>query len=255
MSGWTDTHCHLNDERAFPDPADTVREANDHGVDRLVVVGVDTASSRRAVELAESFSHVWAVVGWHPNSSAGINDDELAATRELARHPKTVAVGEVGLDFHWDHATLDQQTRALHAQLDLAAELDLPVVFHCREAYPELLAVLEDRPVRPYLLHCFAGDQDDARRALALGCLFGVDGPVTYKKADELRETVRTIGLDHLVVETDAPWLTPHPHRGKPNRPAWASLVGEGLAVTLGLDVDVVRRQTNANADRFFGLG
>lgn len=254
MSGWTDTHCHLNDVEAFPDPADAVREAKEQGVDRLVVVGVDTDSSQRAVDLAEAFDNVWAVVGWHPNMTAQFAPAHLEEIRRMAAHPKAVAIGEIGLDFHWSYATLDQQLAALHAQLDLAEELDKPVVFHCREAYPQLLDILEQRPVRPYLLHCFAGDIQDARRALVLGCLFGVDGPVTYKKADALRETLHAIGLQHLVVETDAPWMAPHPYRGKRNKPAWAALVGEGLAQALGEDRDDVKQATNSNADRFFRL-
>ncbi len=254
MSGWTDTHCHLNDEDAFPDPEAAVREARDSGVDRLVVVGVDTESSQKAVVLSERFENIWAVVGWHPNMAANFSLAELSRIEELAQHPKVVAIGEIGLDFHWTYATLEQQRLALEAQLDLAEKLNRPVVFHCREAYPELLTVLESRPARPYLLHCFAGSGDDAVRAMTLGCYFGVDGPVTYKKADDLRSVIRQIGIERLVVETDAPWLSPHPHRGKPNQPAWVGIVGEGLADTLGLSTETVKSITNQNADSFFRL-
>ncbi|MBS1707973.1 MAG: TatD family hydrolase [Armatimonadetes bacterium] len=254
MTGWTDTHCHLNDTEAFADPAEAVREANENGVDRLIVVGVDGESSRLALEISEQFDNVWAVVGWHPNSAASFSTDGLKEISAAAGHPKAVAIGEIGLDFHWSYATLEQQKSALFAQLDLAAELGKPVVFHCREAYPELLDILEARPSHPYLMHCFAGGPEDADRALALGCLFGVDGPVTYKKADDLRATLRHIGLQHLVLETDAPWMAPHPHRGKRNKPAWTALVGQGLAVALEIDPEEIKRVTNANASRFFGI-
>lgn len=254
MRGWTDTHCHLNDEDAFPDPEAAVSEARDHGVDRLVVVGVDTESSQKAVVLSERFENIWAVVGWHPNMAAHFSSAELSRIEELAQHPKVVAIGEIGLDFHWTYATLEQQRLALEAQLDLAEKLNKPVVFHCREAYPELLTVLESRPARPYLLHCFAGSSEDAVRAMTLGCYIGVDGPVTYKKADDLRAVIQQIGIGRLVVETDAPWLSPHPHRGKPNRPAWVGIVGEGLADTLGLSTETVKSMTNQNADSFFRL-
>lgn len=252
--GLFDTHCHLNDAEAFPEPGAAIKEAKAAGVDRLVVVGIDTEWSERAVEIAAEYEGIYAVVGWHPTSTARFRPAELDRIRELAAHPKVVAIGEIGLDYHWAYSTREQQFTALHAQLDLARELEMPMVFHCREAYPDLLDVLETRGPGPYLLHCFAGDVEDARRALALGCLFGVDGPVTYKKADPLRSVLREIGLQHLVIETDSPWMAPAPHRGKPNRPAWVRFVNDGLAAALGVTPEEVEAATSANAERFFRL-
>ena len=249
-----DTHCHLNDLKAFPDPALAIQEAWDAGVEKLVVVGIDTEWSRIAVELADKHDEVYAVVGWHPTSAAKYTQDELKAVEELAGHEKCVAIGEIGFDFHWDYSSLEQQTVCLHDQLDLAATLGKPVVFHCREAYPALLDVLEARPVIPYLLHCFAGDAEDARRAIALGSIFGVDGPVTYKKADDLRANLMEIGLDRLVLETDAPWLSPVPYRGKPNHPKYLGHVRDGLAEVFGVSPDAVTCATTATACRFFGI-
>jgi TatD DNase family protein len=249
-----DTHCHLNDPSAFPSPSTTIAEANGAGVKRLIVIGIDTESSRRALQLAETHEGVYATVGWHPNYCAAFTTANLAEIRELATHPKCVGIGEIGLDYHWDFTPRHKQFEALEAQLDLADELGKPVVFHSREAYPDLLTVLERRPLRPYLLHCFAGDRSDAERALALGCLFGVDGPVTYPKAQDLREVIKFVGLDRLVIETDAPYLSPHPHRGKPNTPAWVELVAQGLATALGVTVEQVASATTANATRFFGI-
>ncbi len=248
-----DTHCHLNDRQAFPDPAPAVDEALAAGVVRLVVVGVDTDSSRYAVELAERFEEVYAVVGWHPTSTATFSPAELPALREMLAHPKVVALGEIGLDYHWDYATPEQQAVALRAQLDLAAELEEPVVFHCREAYPDLLDVLEREPGPRRLFHCFAGDATDASRAVALGAWFGVDGPVTYRKADALREVLAGLPRDRVVVETDAPWMAPHPFRGKPNRPAWVTYVNEGLASVWGVTPEVCAGLTTAAAQAFFG--
>jgi len=165
-----------------------------------------------------------------------------------------VAIGEIGLDYYLNHAPHDIQRQALLDQLALARELSLPVVFHCRNAYPDLLTLLEELPPHPYLIHCFAGDRKDARRAVKLGSLFGVDGPITYKNGEPLRETIRHIGLERLVLETDSPYLSPVPHRGKPNCPAYIPLIANGIAEALGVTIEQVAEVTTATADRFFGL-
>lgn len=248
-----DTHCHLNDRRAFPDPSGAVAEAVAAGVERLIVVGIDTESSRYAVELTERFAEVFAVVGWHPIHAGDYQPAELAAVREMLGHPKVVALGEIGLDFYRDHATPEAQYRCLTDQLDLAAETGAPVVFHCRDAYPQLLDVLEKRPPDACLFHCFAGDADDARRATALGAYFGVDGPVTYKSNDAYRSLLATLPRDRIVVETDSPWMTPVPFRGQPNRPVWVTHVNTGLARALSLSDADCAALTSANAHAFFG--
>lgn len=255
MTRLVDTHCHLNLADLFPDPVPAIEEARREGVDRLILVGCDLHTSLAAVALAERHDGLYAVVGWHPNYAATFCASGLAQIEAFLNHPKVVALGEIGLDDHWDFATKSEQRAALHAQLDLATRRRKPVVFHCREAYPELLDLLEERKdLPPCLLHCFVGDAEDAARATALGAWFGVDGPITYKKADDLRAIVRALPPERLVVETDSPYLTPHPHRGKPNRPALVRLVNAGLAATLGLDSEACAALTTANAVRFFGL-
>jgi TatD DNase family protein len=250
-----DTHCHLNDLEAFPDAAEAVQEAKDAGVDRLIIVGVDTDSSRIALEIANRFDGVFAVVGWHPTSAAKYNANELKAVEEMAADPKSVAIGEIGYDFHWDFSTPEQQKVCLIEQLDLAKSLDMPIVFHCREAYPELLDLLETRPIQPYLFHCFAGDETDAHRCMKLDAFFGVDGPITYKKNDSLRELVRILPKDRILIETDAPWMTPVPYRGKRNKPAWLPFINETLAGSLGMTPAECAKLTSVNADAFFRLG
>lgn len=245
-----DTHCHLNDFDAFPDAAQAVSEARDAGVTEIIVVGIDEDWSRRAVALADQFESVWAVVGHHPNSAASFTRDSLALYRELWKHPKVVAIGEIGLDFHWSYATRQQQVTALNQQLDLAGELSAPVVFHCREAYDELLHLLEVRTPLPYLMHCWGGTLEQAERALKLGCFFGVDGPVTYKKNDTLRSVLKAIPRERILVETDAPWLPPEPHRGKRNHPKYLPHIVEKLNEVVGQPMD---EQLNANARLFFG--
>lgn len=247
-----DTHCHLNDRQAFPLPAAAINEAISAGVARLVVVGIDTESSRYAVELAEQFEQVYAVVGWHPNHANQFTESELKPIREMLAHPKVVALGEIGLDYYRDHASRDEQFSCLLAQLDLADELDVPVVFHCRDAYDDLLDVIEKRVQHKWLFHCFAGEPVHASRASKLGSWFGVDGPVTYKSADSLRETIRTLPLDKLLIETDAPWMAPVPYRGQRNKPAWVALINEGLAATWQKSPEEMAQVTTANALAFY---
>ena len=250
-----DTHCHLNLIEHYPDPRAEVEYALSCGVGQLIVVGVDVSSSQTAIDLAETFAEVFAVAGIHPNYTATYQPDQLSILREMLRHPRVVALGEIGLDYHWDYASRDQQYDALKAQLDLAEDCRMPVVFHCREAYGDLLDILEARSRgQSWLLHCFAGDQTDARRAIDLGCYFGVDGPLTYKNAQSLRDLVLTLPRDRIVIETDAPYLTPVPHRGKPNRPGYVAYVNSMLASLWGLPPEEAAGITTANAERFFGL-
>lgn len=249
-----DTHCHLNLADAFPDPAQALDEAREAGVGGFVVVGIDAESSTRSVALAEQHDDVWAVVGIHPNSCAGYERAWLDPIRDLAIHPRAVAIGEIGLDYHWDFASPVEQMRSLHDQLDLAAELGLPVVFHCRDAYEDLLVILQARPVRPYLMHCYSGDLDQAHAFAALGAIFGVDGPISYKSASSLREIVRSIGPHRFVLETDSPYLPPEPFRGKPNSPAKLPWIARALAATLSMDEAEIAKITTETAVRFFRL-
>jgi len=247
-----DTHCHLNSEEDFPDPASAIAEARGAGVNRLILIGVDPANGRRAIEIAETHEGVYAVVGHHPNYTQNYSKTSIDELRVMLGHPKCLALGEIGLDFHWDYATREQQERALYDQLDLADELGMPVVFHCREAYPELLGILESRPVRPYLFHCFSGNREDAERAVALGCYFGIDGPITYKESDQLRELAKWLPLDKLVLETDSPYMSPVPFRGKPNKPAYLPFINAALAAAIGISEEECGTQTTKNAQAFF---
>jgi TatD DNase family protein len=250
---WIDTHCHLNLPEHFPDPAAAVASAVEAGVTRMVVIGIDRASSELAVSLASRFDEVYATVGFHPTETAGFEPSWLGAIRNLAAGPKVVAIGEIGLDFYWDRSSPADQEVALMAQLDLAEDLGLPVVYHCREAYDALLSILERRPVLVRQdFHCFAGDSAQAPRASALGAWFGVDGPVTYKNADSLRSVVRGLPRERVMVETDAPFLTPHPFRGKPNAPAMIPLIGARLAEVWGSSVEEVAASTTRAACEFF---
>lgn len=251
---WMDTHCHLNFREDFPNPEDTLAKAQENGVIAFVVVGCDTETSRIAVELADSFEKVYASVGWHPNYSAHYKKSELKKIEELSRHPKTIAIGEIGFDYYRTYATHEQQRTCLLDHLHLALEKDLPVVFHCREAYDDLLTEIEKLEAQPCakVLHCYSGNLEQAKRAPTLDCNFGVDGPITYKNAETLRRIVSQIPLERILLETDSPYLAPHPYRGKKNEPAMLPLIGTALAETLHLEIMKVAEITTANANRVF---
>lgn len=247
-----DTHCHLNDRSAFPDPGQVLERAAAAGVHTFVVVGIDEPSSARALELAERFENVFATVGWHPSEADGFGQDQLHAARRLAANPKVVAIGEVGLDYHWEPFSKERQLACLEPQLDLAAELGLPCVLHCRKAYADLLELFERRPPQPAVFHCFSGDADDARRVQDLDCYIGVDGPITYPKAQALREIVTACPRDRVVIETDSPYLSPAPMRGARNSPENLRFVNSMLARLWGLEETETAELTARNARTLF---
>lgn len=257
-----DTHCHLNFD-AFDDDLDAViARANTAGVTRMINPGVDEASSRAALELAAQHAGVYAAVGIHPNDTAHFSEDELSWVESLARLPKVVAIGEIGLDYHWDDSPKPMQFRAFEAQLALAARLELPVIIHNREASEDVIAILEmwarDLPPalreRAGVLHSYSALGAVAERALAAGFYLGFTGPITFKNADELRRVAAGVPLDRILVETDAPFLTPTPHRGKRNEPAYIPLIVERLAALKTISKDEMAAATTANAERLFRL-
>ncbi|MCH7904274.1 MAG: TatD family hydrolase [Armatimonadetes bacterium] len=247
-----DTHCHLNDSEAFPDPGAAIDRARSAGVEKLIVIGIDMPSSERAVDIAHQFDDVYATVGWHPSYAANFDPSTLAQIETWLTDPKVVALGEVGLDYHWDHATREQQHECLIAQLDLAERISCGVVFHCRDAYDDLLDLLESRGDGRYLLHCFLGGKRHAERVISLGGYIGVDGPITYKKNDQLRTLIASLPSDRILIETDSPYLTPEPHRGHPNEPAYVAHVNDELAKALGVSPESCADLTTSNAERFF---
>ena len=263
MSGMrlVDSHCHLYLPEVETDLPGVMARAAEAGIEAVVVPGIDLASSREAVELAEHWPGVYAAVGVHPHHAASWSATVRAELRALAQSPRAIAVGETGLDFYRNLAPHAVQMESFRGQLDLAAECALPVIVHNRSASPEVYAELEAWMARtgrrngrpPGVLHAFSGDPQSAQRAMALGFLLGVAGPVTYPKADDLRATLASVPCEHLVIETDAPYLTPAPHRGRRNEPAYVALVACGLATALGLDAVELASRTSGNAARLFG--
>lgn len=229
-----DSHCHLNFDAFDKDRAEVIRRAEEAGVRAFINPATTLADSRQIVAMAEQIPNLYAAVGFHPNDAAAFDEAALEPLRDLAARPKVVAIGEIGLDYHWDEAPRPVQKRVFERQLALAREVDLPVIIHQRESAADVMAILRawaaggDHP--GLVLHSFSGDLAMAEEGIELGFYIGISGPVTFKNAPELRRIVAALPPDRLLVETDAPFLSPHPFRGKRNEPARVRLVMERVA-------------------------
>ena len=251
-----DSHAHLEMEE-FDDDRDAVLgRAAAAGLMAIVTVGTTIPDCEKAVELARLYPSVYAAVGIHPHEVKGIDAGTYDALRVLAQQEKVVAIGEIGLDFFYDLSPREVQLRRFAEQLDLALELDLPVIIHDREAHAETLRILQQRKGRLRgVLHCFSGDAAMARECLALGFYLSVAGPVTYRKSEQLRAVAREIPAERLLIETDAPYLAPQPYRGKRNEPAYVVETARCVAEIRGISLGELERVTEENARRLFGLG
>ena len=248
---WTDTHCHLQYEGVPPDALERAAAA---GVERVVCIGTDADQSRRAIALAADSSHpkrVWATVGVHPHDAS----QGLDAILPLVDAPGVVAIGECGLDYHYDHSPRDVQRAAFAAQIALARIHNLALVIHTREAWDHTFELLytETMPER-VVFHCFTGGPEEARLAIRMGAYLSFSGIITFKNAEAVRQAVQVCPPDRLLVETDAPFLAPVPHRGQPNEPALVPVVGAAVAAIRGVPEEEIAALTSANATTVFNL-
>ena len=250
-----DSHCHLTDGRFDDDRAAVVARARRAGVTRLVTIASGLDDARAAAELAAAHDGVWSTAGVHPHGVAEAGDGDLAAVRELATsRPEVVAIGETGLDFFYDHSPRDLQRTWFEAQLELAHDLDLPLVIHTREAEDDTIDLIRNAPSSTRMvLHCFTGSTRLLEAGLEVGCYVSFSGIVSFAKFDG-HEAVRAVPSDRLLAETDSPYLAPVPHRGKRNEPAFVVGVIEALAAVRGESVEAVAESTTANANRFYAL-
>ncbi len=256
-----DTHCHLTLTAFREDLGEVLARAREAGVERVVVLGIDVPTSRSAVALAEAEAGVFAAVGVHPHDASTFSPSVEAELRTLAGSERVVGIGEIGLDYYRDRSPRPAQRAAFQAQLALAAELGLPVVVHNRESTDDVMAdLLEHARRRPAgmaervgVLHAFSADASTGRRAAEAGYFLGVAGPLTYPGAEDRRQITAGLPLERLVLETDSPFLTPHPHRRSRNEPARVHEVAVRLAALFEVSLEEVARQTTANAGRLFG--
>lgn len=247
-----DTHCHLNDPRFEDDAPAAAKRALDAGVVGFLIAGYDLASSGRALQLAE-LPGAWAAGGIHPHDASCINQTprwEDALADALKSSSRVAALGEIGLDFHYMHSPKHVQEEAFRRQIRLAHDIGLPVTVHTRAAEDRTIEILDEEslPAAGAVLHAFTGTPEQASRAVAMGCFIGCTGMVTFRKVDALREMLRVVPLDRLLLETDCPYLAPHPLRGKRNEPAFLTYVRDAVAQLFGCSPEEVARQTTKNA-------
>ena len=250
-----DTHAHYDADRFDSDRDAVLATLPGDGVGLVMDPGCDLSSSRAAVALAERYDHVYAAVGIHPEECAGFQDGDMEELRRLLRHPKTAAIGEIGLDYYWEeNPPRDFQQMVFRKQLALAAELDVPVIVHDREAHGDSLAIIQEFPTVTGVFHCFSGSPEMAAELLKRGWYLGFDGPVTYKNAKRAPEVAAITPLERMVVETDAPYMAPVPMRGKRNDSRYLPYIIEKLAEWKGITPEEMTCITWENGRRLFRL-
>jgi len=251
-----DTHAHLNDTQFNEDLQEVINRAQNEGVTNMVVVGFDRPTIQRAMELAETYEFIYACVGWHPVDAIDMTDEDLVWIEELASHPKVVAIGEMGLDYHWDKSPKEIQKEVFRKQIRLAKKVKLPIVIHNREATADIVEILKEEGAEEVggIMHCFSGSPEVAQECVKMNFYISLGGPVTFKNAKKPKEVAAEIPLEKLLIETDCPYLAPHPYRGKRNEPSYVKLVAEEIAEIKGLTFAEVAVATTRNAKKLFAI-
>jgi len=248
-----DSHSHLNN---FEDLPEVVERARENKVERIIGVGGDLETSKRSVQIAQEYASVFASVGVHPHDASGLRDGVLDEIKKLAENRRVVAVGETGLDFYYMNSPREVQIEAFRKHIALAKELNLPVVVHVRDAHKETLQILMEEKAKEVggVIHCFTGDYEAAKKYLDEGFYISFSGIITFNNAEGIREAVKNIPFERMLIETDSPYLTPYPFRGKRNEPAYVRFVAEKIAGIRGVSVEKVAEETTNNAKRLFML-
>lgn len=255
MSTLIDTHCHIYYKEFQSDWEQMLSRAADAGVNGMIVVGADPESSQQSVAIASQNQNIYCTIGIHPHDAADVAEETIQSLQQLVLDtPKCVAIGEIGLDFYRNISPRDAQEQVFRRFLQMAVDLDKPVVIHDRDAHAETLAMIKEVGVTRGVMHCFSGDLTFARQCLDQGLYLSIPGTVTYPSNEQLREVVRAMPLERLLLETDCPYLSPVPHRGKRNEPAYTRITAQKVAELRGLTIDDIGRITTMNAGRLFGI-
>ncbi|MFJ7978589.1 TatD family hydrolase [Peribacillus sp. JNUCC 23] len=251
-----DTHVHLNDKQFEEDLEEVIQRTKEAGVSNVVVVGFDRPTITRAMELVDGYDFIYAAVGWHPVDAIDMTDEDLNWIEELAAHPKVVAIGEMGLDYHWDKSPKEIQKDVFRKQIKLAKKVKLPIIIHNREATADIIEILKEENAHEVggIMHCFSGSAEIAKECVEMNFYISLGGPVTFKNAKKPKEVAAEIPLDRLLIETDCPYLAPHPFRGKRNEPAYVKLVAEQIAEIKEITYEEVAEATTRNAKKLFGI-
>ncbi|MCM3398021.1 MULTISPECIES: TatD family hydrolase [Oceanobacillus] len=251
-----DTHVHLNARQFAEDLPETISRALDAGVTRMVVVGFDRETIPLAIKIAEQNENIYAAVGWHPVDAIDMTEGDLAWIEELSAHPKVVAIGEMGLDYHWDKSPKDVQKEVFRKQIHLAKKVKMPIIIHNREATEDIIEILQEEDAKEVggIMHCYNDSIDYVQACLDMNFYISLGGPVTFKNAPLPKEVAKQVPLDRLLIETDAPYLAPHPNRGKRNEPAYVKLVAEKIAELRGMSIEEIGEATTRNACNLFDV-
>ncbi|MDF2644500.1 MAG: hydrolase, TatD family protein [Paenibacillus sp.] len=252
----TDSHTHLNAEQFNEDQDEVIERALNAGVTRIVNVGFNRETIPSSIALAERYDFIYSTVGWHPVDAIDMMPGDLEWIEELCKHEKVVAIGEIGLDYYWDKSPKDVQQRVFREQIRLARKLGMPIVIHNRDAHQDILHILKEEKAEEVggIMHCFSGSWETAKQCLDMNFHISFGGPVTFKNAKQPKEVLAQVPLDRLLIETDAPYLTPHPFRGKRNETGYVRLVAETAAEIRGLTLEEIAEITTNNAIRLLGL-
>lgn len=251
-----DTHAHLDAEQFQEDQEEVIRRARENGVKRIVNVGFNRETIPTTLKLANQYDFIYAAVGWHPQDAKDMREEDLGWLRELCRHEKVVAIGEIGLDYYWDTSPKDVQQMVFRRQIRLAKELKLPIIIHDREAHQDILDILREEKAEEIggVMHCFSGSLEMAQQCIDMNFYISFGGPVTFKNAKKPKEIVKQIPLDRLLIETDCPYLTPEPYRGKRNETGYVRYVAQVIAELRGMDPIELAEITYQNAIKLFHL-
>lgn len=251
-----DTHAHLNAEQYNEDLEEVISRALSEGVTNIVVVGFDRPTIQKAIELVDRYDFMYASVGWHPVDAIDMTDEDLVWIEELTKHPKVVALGEMGLDYYWDKSPKDVQQEIFRKQIRLAKKVKLPIIIHNRDATADIVGILKEEGADEVggIMHCFSGSPEIAKECVNMNFYISLGGPVTFKNAKKPKEVAAEIPLNKLLIETDCPYLTPHPYRGKRNEPGYVKLVAEQIAEIKGLTYEEVAHATMQNAKKCFAI-
>jgi len=252
---FVETHTHL--DLIKRNAQEVVKDAAEKKVTKIVTIGIDLESSEIALEFASRFEGVYAAIGFHPHESKFLDEANLKELEKLAiaKKNEVVAIGETGLDYYWNHSTLPCQMEAFKKQINMAQKLNLPLIVHDRDAHQDILKILaEEAKGLKILLHCFSGDLNMAKVCIQRGYYLGIGGVVTFNNAKKLRAIVKEVSLENLVLETDSPYLAPHPFRGKPNEPKYIPLIAEKIAEIKVISLEKVAKTTSKTSQEFFGI-
>ncbi|GIQ67265.1 TatD family deoxyribonuclease [Xylanibacillus composti] len=251
-----DTHAHLDSAKFEEEREAMIERARDNGVDYIVNVGFNRETIPTTMALAEQYEWIYAAVGWHPQDAITMQEGDLAWIESLTAHPKVVAIGEIGLDYYWDTSPKDVQQQVFREQIRLARKLKLPIIIHNRDAHQDVVNILQEENAAEVggIMHCFSGSWEIAKRCLDMNFHISFGGPITFKNAKQPKEVLAQVPLDRLLIETDCPYLTPHPFRGKRNESAYVRYVAEAAAEIKGLEIEELASITTRNALKLFSI-